>query len=263
MRVSANGLSLAYDDRGAGIPVLFIHGYPLNRQIWQPQLAGLADVARVLALDLPGHGESQAAPGPYGMDRLADACNAFLDGVGLSEPVVVCGLSMGGYVAMAFYRQYGPRAAGLILAATRAGADTEEGRSGRDKSVQLVREKGPQAIAGQMLPKMLSPNAYREKPGLVEQVRRIMEGISPEAIEADLVGMRDRPDSYQTLAEASVPLLIIHGADDQIMPVDVAKEMQAANRGAALEIIPEAGHLLNLEQPERFNAAVRSFLEQR
>lgn len=261
MHINVNGLDLAYDDRGEGLPVLFIHGYPLNRRMWAPQVEGLAGAARALALDLRGHGESQVVPGPYWMDLLADDCAAFLDALEINRPVVVCGLSMGGYVAMAFYRQHAPRVAGLILAATRSGADTPEGRENRDKAIALAREKGPQAIAASMLPKMMAPQTYQEKSDLVASVRQMMAGLPVEAIEGDLVGMRERPDSAQTLAEVAVPVLILHGADDQIIPAKAARQEQESLHTAQIEIIPGAGHLLNLEQPERFNDAVRRFVQ--
>jgi pimeloyl-ACP methyl ester carboxylesterase len=265
MHIDVNGLRLAYDDSGGGGPqdaptLLFIHGYPLNRRIWQPQLEGLSGAARVLALDLRGHGESQIVPGPYWMDTLAGDCAAFLDALGISRPVVVCGLSMGGYVAMAFYRQYELRIAGLILSATRAGADTEQARANRDKAAHLAREEGPLAVAESMLPKMLAPKTYDRKPELVESVRKIMESTPVEAIEGDLIGMRERPDSMETLKEVLAPTLILHGADDQIIPVKEAEAMHRAVSHSDLELIPNAGHLLNLEQPEMFNHAVRFFL---
>ena len=261
MQIEVNNLQFGYDDRGEGTPVLFVHGYPLNRNMWQPQVEGLSGMARALALDLRGHGESQVTAGPYWMDLLAKDCAAFLDALGVTRPVVVCGLSMGGYVAMAFYRQFEPRLAGLILAATRAGADSEEGRAGRDKAAQLAREKGPAAIAESMLPRLMSPKTYEAKPELVSSARKIMEGLPVEAIVGDLEGMKERPDSAQTLAEISLPTLILHGADDQLMPPSEAQAMHRMIPGSQIEILPEAGHLLNLEQPERFNQAVGEFFK--
>ena len=261
MQVQVNNLQFGYDDRGEGTPVLFVHGYPLNRKMWQPQVEGLSGTARALALDLRGHGESQVTGGPYWMDVLANDCAGFLNALGITRPVVLCGLSMGGYVAMAFYRKHGDRLAGLILAATRAGADSAEGRAGRDKAAQLAREKGPAAIAESMLPKMMSPKTYDRKPELASEVRKIMESLPVEAIVGDLEGMKARPDSAQTLAEITLPTLILHGADDQLMPPSEAQAMHKMIYGSQIEILPEAGHLLNLEQPELFNRAVGDFLK--
>ena len=128
MQLLVNDFIMSYTDAGVGIPLLFIHGFPLNRHLWNPQVAGLADVARVLAPDLRGHGGSQPIPGAYTMDIFADVLNSFLDELGITQPVVVCGLSMGGYTAFAFYRKYSQRMAGLILTATRAAGDSPQKR---------------------------------------------------------------------------------------------------------------------------------------
>jgi pimeloyl-ACP methyl ester carboxylesterase len=252
---------MAFEDNGNGIPLLLIHGYPLNRILWAPQLHGLADVARVLAPDLRGHGDSQVMPGVYWMELLAGDLNAFLDALEITDPVVICGLSMGGYIALAFHRKYASRMAGLILTATRAGADSPEGKAGRDQAAQTAQEKGLSAIADAMLPKMLSPKTYEQRPELVNRVRTIMEDNSLEAILGDLEGMKERPDSTPALQEIHLPTLILHGADDQIIPVKEAEAMRDAIPNARLQLIPDAGHLLNLEQPDLFNQAVRSFLQ--
>ena len=262
MRVMIDNFVMAYaDSGGADQPVLFVHGYPLNRQMWLPQVQALADVARVLAPDLRGHGESQATLGTYSMDLLADDLALFLDALGIGQPVVLCGLSMGGYVAMAFYRRYAARLAGLILTATRSAADSPEARQNRDRAALQARQGGVTAITEAMLPKLLSPHSSENKPELVEYVRAMMMATSMEAILGDLEGLKSRPDSTQMLAELRLPTLIIHGADDQIIPVEEARTMHNAIPDSRLEILPEAGHLPNLEQPERFNGVVRQFLQ--
>ena len=214
----------------------------------------------LLAIDLRGHGDSQATPGPYPMSLLADDCATFLDALGIQRPVVICGLSMGGYIAFAFYRQYASRVAGLVLAATRPGPDTPEGQANRDKSAALARQQGVSAIAEAMLPKLLSPGTYQDQPELVKQVRAIMETISLEGITGDLMGMKERPDSTPALSGIKVPTLVLHGADDQIIPLQEAERMRNAIPNARLQVLPEAGHLLNLEQPELFNQAIQGFI---
>lgn len=260
MHIEVKNLSIAYDEKGSGIPLLLIHGYPLNRQMWAPQINGLADTSRVLAPDLRGHGESEVVPGPYHMDLLASDLNAFLDAIGVTQPVVVCGLSMGGYVALAFWRKYADRMSGLILTATRPGADTVEGKAARDKAAAQAQEQGIGAIADAMLPKMLSPKTYEQRPNLVEQVRTIIESNSLESVVGDLQGMKERPDSTPNLKEIQLPTLILHGADDQIIPVKEAEAMRDAIPNAQLQVLTSAGHLLNLEKPEQFNQAVRNYL---
>ena len=262
MRVQVGGINLTYEDRGAGLPLLFIHGYPLSRRIWEPQLEGLADEARLIAPDLRGHGDSDAMTGPYSMDLLADDCHDLLEALGVTAPVVLCGLSMGGYVTFAFYRKYPERVAGLILAATRSGEDSPQGKTNRDKAADLVRKGGASAIAESMLPKMLSPKSYVERPELVHNVWEIMQGTSLDGILGDLMGMKSRPDSTPGLRNIEKLTLILHGSDDQLIPPSEAMAMRGAIPGARLRLLQDAGHLLNMEQPQLFNKAIREFIRE-
>jgi len=259
MQVTVNGFSMAYSDAGQGTPLLLIHGFPLNRQLWQPQLDGLSDVARVIAPDLRGHGDSQAVPGPYSMDLFADDLNALLDALGIQEKIVLCGLSMGGYVVFAFCRKYAHRLRGLILTATRAAADAPAGRAGRDQMMAMAHEKGVAAISDSMLPKLLAPQTYPARPNQVEQVRSITLDVSLEGVLGDLAALKERPDSTPTLAQIDVPALLLHGADDQIIPLKEAQAMQAGIRGARLAVVDGAGHLPGLENTGIFNEAIKAF----
>jgi len=256
-----NNYEMAYEDQGSGLPILFIHGYPLNRRLWQPQVEGLSGSARILAPDLRGHGDSETVKGPYSMDTLAGDCIALLDALEIHKPVIVCGLSMGGYIALALYRNYPERMRGLILAATRASADTPEGKANRDAAATQAKENGVDAVVDSMLPKMMSPKTYQQKPDLVQRVKQIMASTSLDGVLGDLMGMKERPDSRPTLGRISIPTLVIHGADDQIISAEETKQMQAQIQGAFLETVPAAGHLLNLEQPQIFNQAVRRFIQ--
>lgn len=263
MHITVRNLSMEYLAQGKGQPVLLIHGYPLNSALWQPQLEGLADIVHMIAPDLRGHGRSDPSPPPYSMEMLADDCCALLDALGIQQPVIVGGLSMGGYVTFAFYRKYPERVAGLILAATRAGVDSPEGRANRLAAIERARDpaQGPPAVIEAMLPKMLAPQAYRNRPDLVEQVRAIMRSTSVEGIVGDQMGMLERADSTPLLAQIDKPVLIVHGADDRLIPVAEAQAMHAAIKTSRLQIIADAGHLVNLEQPAQFNAAVRAFID--
>lgn len=267
MQKRIKNFTMYYEDTGGdGIPILFIHGYPLSSRLWGPQIEALAGAARVIAPDLRGHGRSEPVAGPYWMDLLAEDCAELLDAIGVDEPVVLCGLSMGGYVSFAFYRQYGVRVRGLVLAATRAGEDSEAGKQARDQAAQKAREQGVAKVVEDMLPKMMAPSTYEERPELVEQVRRIMLETSVAGATGDLQGMKARIDSTNTLRQIDLPTLILHGEDDQLIPASEAQAMAAAinensAENAILELIPKAGHLLNLEQPERFNEAVLRYLK--
>lgn len=252
---------ISYQDSAGGVPVLLIHGFPLSSVLWEPQIEDLADVSRIVAPDLRGHGNSSATPPPYTMEQLAIDCVNLLDDIGINRPFVVAGLSMGGYIAFEVFRQYPGMVAGLILAGTRAGADSEAGKKGRDAAATLVREQGVSALVEQMLPKLMAPAVYQDNPELVEFVREMMLETSVDGALGGLMAMRGRSDSSPTLPEIDIPTLIIHGADDQLIPTTEAKAMHQAIPDSRLVIIPEAGHLVNLEQPEAFNAAVRTFLE--
>jgi 3-oxoadipate enol-lactonase len=260
MKLNVNNYEMAYTDSGDGTPLIFIHCYPLSREMWDYQMKGLSAMARVIAPDLRGHGESQAVPGPYSMDVFADDIAALLDTLDIQRKAVICGLSMGGYAAFAFYRKYSSRVGALILAATRAADDTPEARAGREQAIETVKAEGIAGIVDGMLPKLLSPERNQNHPDLVKKVRSIMMSISIEGMIGDLEGMIARLDSRPTLKEIEVPTLVLHGLEDQIIPAKTAKETQAAIQHSRLQIIPHAGHLLNMEQPAEFNAAIRGFL---
>ncbi|HLE51567.1 MAG TPA: alpha/beta fold hydrolase [Anaerolineales bacterium] len=261
MKITLPEFTIAYEDQGSGLPILFIHGFPLNRRMWAPQIEQLSGAGRVLAPDLRGHGETLPTPAPYSMDMLADDCAAFLEATGVTQPVVVCGLSMGGYITLAFYRRHRPLVAGLVLAATRAGADTPEGRANRDKAAGQVRELGIRAVVDSMLPKMMAPITYASNPELVARVEEIMADTSQEGMVAALLGMKERPDSTPMLEQIDAPTLIVHGLDDQLIPVKEAEVMHAAIKNSQLHLLQDAGHLLNLEQPALFNQVMGDFLE--
>jgi 3-oxoadipate enol-lactonase len=251
---------LAYERTGSGIPLLFIHGYPLSRKIWNPQIDDLSDTASIISVDMRGHGESYPFEGTYRMDLLAEDCHRLLFDLQVKSPVVVCGLSMGGYMTMAFFRKYPELFKGMILTSTRSGADSSEAKANRDAGVKNVREHGVAFIVDNMLPKLVSPATYTSNKPLVNTIDDIMLETSVNGIVGALQGMRDRPDSTSLLSQVKCPALIIHGAYDQLIPVTEAKSMHQHLSRARLVVIPEAGHLPNMEKPELFNQAVREFL---
>lgn len=262
MTEQAEDFGMAYLDSCDRLSLLLIHGFPLSSAMWELQIEDLGDMVRVVAPDLRGHGRSGAAPPPYDMTMLADDCADLLDYLAIPGPVIVGGLSMGGYIAFEFYRRYPDRVAGLILAATRAGADTPEGKAGRDKMAETTRTDGVEAVVATMLPKLFAPDTYDEQSDVVEFAQEIMETTSVEGAVGALMAMKGRPDSTPTLATIDVPTLIIHGADDQLIPLAEAQAMHKAIADSQLVVISHAGHLPNLEQPDEFSDAVADFLQQ-
>jgi YbgC/YbaW family acyl-CoA thioester hydrolase len=257
-RLTVNGVNLAVDARGDGPAVLFIHGYPLDHTIWSPQLEAL-DGWRRIAPDLRGMGQSDAPDLGYSMATYASDLAALLDTLGV-ERAVLCGLSMGGYVAFEFLRRWRERVSGLVLIATRAGPDTAEGKRARDAAAAQAREGGAGVIAEAMLPKMLARGA----PGaLVARVRALMGATPVPGIVGALGAMRDRPESMSLLPTlAGLPALVIAGGSDQLMPVSEMSAMAAAIPGARLVVAPGAGHLPTLETPSVVTDALRTFMAQ-
>ncbi len=262
MQTQINNFSMAYSDQGSGLPIVLIHGYPLNRHIFDPQSEVLSQHARIITPDLRGHGESQSVAGPYSMDLLAQDVAALLDQLHISEPVILGGLSMGGYVTFAFNRLYPGRVKGLILTATRAAADTPQAREARQQAVETARRQGIAAIVQSMLPKLMSPHSLEMRPELVESVQAIMNTTSLEGVLGDLAAMAARPDSTPTLPTIRVPTLVLHGAQDSLIPSAEAQAMQQAIPNAQLEVIEDAGHLPTLETPVVYNQAVLQFMKQ-
>ena len=252
------GIDIAYDDVGAGLPVVFLHGFPHNRTLWAPQLGGLMARARCVAPDLRGFGESEIA-GPYSIDRYADDVIAMLDALGI-ERAVIAGLSMGGYVAFAIWRRHRARVRALILADTRPGADSEETKAKRREMILLARAKGTGAIADSQIGSMVGRTTRDRHPDIADAVHRMLTMAPVEGVVGALEAMIARPDSTPTLATIDVPTLIIVGEEDVLTPPAEARAMHAAIAGSRLEILDGAGHVSNVERPAAFNHVTSEFL---
>lgn len=259
--ISPAPIPIRYDAAGSGQPVVLVHAFPLDRSMWRPQVAALADRYRVIAPDVFGFGESGLPAGGWTVDSMAAAVVKLLDNLGVSGPVVLGGLSMGGYVAMAFARRFPDRLRGLILANTRAEADSAEGKASREKAIALARERGTAAVFEQMLPKMLSERSRTERRALVEKVERTAAAQSVDAVAAALAAMRDRPDATAGLGTVTVPTLVIAGELDTITTPDASRTIAGLVPGARMETIPSAAHLSNMEAPDEFTRHVRVFLD--
>lgn len=258
MQAKINDITLAYGDSGSGQPIVFLHAFPLNRTMWAEQEAALPSHYRVITIDLRGHGESDAPLWHYSLDQAADDVRALLNHLSITQALFV-GLSMGGYILLAFYRRYADRVKGMVLADTRAQADTPEGKVGRFQMAQIAYKQGPSAIADIMIPKLLSPVTIQTRPEIAQQVRTMIEGNQISGIAGDLMAMAERPDSVPLLKQIACPTQIIVGELDQATPPADAKLMADQISNARLAIIPNAAHLANLEQPEEFTKIVAEF----
>ena len=255
MELDWRGYPVLIREFGQGPPVVLVHGYPLDGAMWSGAARGLSDAFRVFKLDLPGHGENPAPAGNTLEDQ-ADYLEAVLGRIG--GRAGLAGFSMGGYAALALMRRQPSAVGALALVDTRARADDEAGKAGRDAAIAAVRAGGAAAIVESMIEKLLSP-AAREGRDFVERVRRIILRQKPETIEADLAAMRDRPDSTELLGRLDVPTLVITGESDVITPPAEGRSMAEAIPGARYLQIPAAGHLTPMERPGSVAAALVEF----
>ncbi len=250
---------LTWDDEGRGSPVVLLHAFPLNRKMWRPQVEALAGRYRLITLDFRGHGGSGTASEDSTMERLAEDVRGLLDCLKL-ERVVLGGLSMGGYVAFTFLRRWPERVTALILADTRASADTEEGRKARYETAALAEREGSAVIAERMLPKLLATATPERKPEIVSVVREMILEATPAGIASALRGMAARAPAFDLLPQIKIPTLILVGEHDVLTPPADSEAMAKEIPGSTLVKIPDAGHLSNLEQPAVFNSALSKFL---
>lgn len=248
-----------YADTGTGTPLVLIHGFPHDHTLWKPQLEGLGDGIRVIAPDLRGFGDSTEVPERMTMDEYAADVKRILDSLGIRQ-AVIGGLSMGGYVALAFMARYPEAVRGLLLCNTRAGSDDDKARTGRYDSIKKVEAEGVGALAEAMLPKMIAANTATAHPDRRKAVREMMARQRPKSVTAALRGLAARPDRVPILPAIKVPTLIITGSKDELIPVKESEAMAAAIPGSRLVVIPDVAHLSNVEDPEAFNKEVKEFV---
>lgn len=241
------------------IPLLLIHGFPHDRTLWQHQVDDLKDIARPIAPDLRGFGDSGSPENTMTMTGHADDLKGFLDGMRVRR-AVVCGLSMGGYVALAFLNKYPDSVEGLVLCNTRAGADAPEARKKRQALAKRVLAEGMDIVAEELFAPMMAGSSKQAHPERAAEVLRMMQRQRPAGVAASAQGMAMRPDRSPMLPHVHVPTLIITGEKDELIPVQESEAMRDAIPGSELVVIPGVGHLTNVEAPDIFNSALRRFL---
>jgi 3-oxoadipate enol-lactonase len=255
-----DSVEIGYDDVGTstGVPVLFVHAFPLNRTMWAPQVSAMVERCRCIAADLRGFGDSARQP-PYSMEQYADDLAGLLDQLHV-EKVVLVGCSMGGYVCFEFWRRHRERVRALVLADTRATADTAEATERRRQQIALVRADGSTAIANAQIASMVGKTAREKQPDTYDAVHRMMAQAPVDGIAGALEAMMKRPDSTPDLPGIDVPVLVVVGDEDAITPVKEASAMQAAIPGSVLQVIAQAGHLSSMERPAAFNHVLTEFV---
>lgn len=260
MRALINGINLAYDDSGTGTPVLLIHGFPLSRRMWHPQRMALTAAGyRVITPDLRGFGESDAPDDSYSMALFADDLAALLDHLGI-ERAIVGGMSMGGYVLLNLLERYPERLKAACFIVTRSGADDETARQRRLDLARDVFKFGPPLIAAVFEKVLFAAGTAQERPKLVAEVYRWMTDNDTRGLVGGLLAMSERKDYTPLLGSFRLPALVIGAEEDQAAPIENARILAAGLPQHKLCIIPEAGHLANLERPKAFNNCLLDFL---
>ncbi|MGD9127258.1 MAG: alpha/beta hydrolase [Planctomycetia bacterium] len=257
-----SGFQLAYLDKGAGPVVLLVHGFPMDHSLWENQVQALKDRYRVIVPDLPGFGQSELLSNKeLSISLMADALVELLEALGITEPVTLAGLSMGGYVVMDFMRCYADRVERLALFDTRPNIDTPEGIQNREQTAQRALSEGIEPIIEGMIPKLFSPVSLERKSELVEQMRQKMLATLPNTIAAASLAMAARADSTELLAQLKIPTLVMVGEHDIPSPPEVMQQMADSIANATFVQVPAAGHLTPLEQPEIVNKSLLQFLK--
>ena len=257
--------TIAYLDSAPGDSsrrvVVLLHAFPIGASLWEPQLRSVPEGWRLITPDLRGFGGSTE------LDTISNASMAdyaqdvvdLMDELGVNR-AVIGGASMGGYAALALLQAAASRIDGLVLANTRAGADSPESRANRRNMLALLDREGPSGVSRDMMPRLLGKTTHETNPEIEAFVRRLIKQQSPIAIRTAIQRMMHRPDSTPLLPSIKVPTLVITGDEDALIPVDESRAMATAVPGATLVIVPRAGHLANLEQPDAFNHALHEFL---
>lgn len=253
------GVSLAVDAQGDGDAILFLNAFPLDRTMWRPLASVLTGWRRIMP-DYRGFGESETPDAGYTIDEYADDAAALLGALRV-ERAVVCGISMGGYVAFDLWRRHPERVRALVLINTRATPDDGDAKAQRDATITRVRRDGPGALAESMTPSLLAPTTMTTMPDVVSQVKATIGRAHTDGVAGALAAMRDRLDATPLLSTITVPTLVIAGHEDQLIPAAAQRAMADAIPGAHFTVLPGAGHLAPLEQPVNTGRLVGEFLE--
>jgi len=261
MKTEINGADVYYTDIGdkSATPIVLIHGFPFNSDMWRPQIDLLKTTFRVIAYDVRGHGRSEVGDGQYTLEMFVDDLIGLLDYLQL-EKVVLCGLSMGGYIALRAVERNPERCRALILCDTASKADSNEAKLRRAASIKTVKSTGVKPYAEEFPKAVLSPHTFLKSTGVVETVRSMIQLNSPIGICGALLALAARTETTTSLPKISVPTLILVGEQDKTTPPELSEKMHQLIPNSELRIVSNAAHLSNLENSEEFNNHLLNFL---
>jgi 3-oxoadipate enol-lactonase len=259
-QISSDDAEIFYEVLGSGLPVVLLHPFPANHELWKPAAQALVSHYRIILPDLRGHGDSGIGEGPATMEKQAADIARVLDHEEAGRAPFV-GVSIGGYVLFEIWRKYRARVEALVLCNTKAQADTPEARAGRLQAAGDVMERGTEPFFESMLPKLMGKTIRSTRPDLVEGALRMMRKMSPEDVASVQRGMAERKDSVEMLKTINVPTLIVTGDEDILTGVAEAELMRRNIPGSQMKAIAKAGHYSPWEQPDDVGKLVRQFLD--
>ncbi len=260
LSIAVNGFDLSYDDLGEGkIPVIFLHGFPFDKSMWELQVELLKFSYRLISCDIRGFGKSTDEYSPLSIDLFADDLIKFMDKLSI-EKAILCGLSMGGYIALNAEKRFPGRFEALILSDTQCIADTAEGKAKRYKVIEDIEENGAAKFNEGFIKNVFHPDSPTNKKEIVDQLREVVFANSQYIITQGLIVLAERSETCSSLDEIEIPTLIICGREDVVTPLAQSESMNAAIKGSKLQIIENAGHVSNLEQPHEFAKYLSEFL---
>ena len=260
LMLNINNLNLSYDDVGEGnIPIIFLHGFPFDKSMWAKQLDFFATTNRVIAIDIRGFGKSTDESTPLSIDLFSDDLMLFMNQMKISK-AIICGLSMGGFIALNAQARFPDRFEAIILCDTQCIADTIEIKSNRYKTIDEIALNGTLNFNEAFIKKVFCKNSFTNKQEIVTQLRSVVMANPEQIIINGLKALAERSETCSTLSEINIPTLIICGREDEVTPLEQSEFLHTSIKASVLHIIDNAGHVSNIEQPEEFNNEISKFL---
>lgn len=262
IRIEINNLTVSYSDHGPDDApvVIFIHGFPFNKSMWNMQVEALKENYRLIAYDIRGHGNSDPGIGDFFIELFVSDLFRLMDKLRIDRSIL-CGLSMGGYIALNAVLKRPERFDGLILNDTQCIADTPEIKEKRRIAINVIKEKGVEQYADESIKNLFAPESFYKKENTVARVKEMMINTPKQSLCNTLHALAERKETCNQLQEINIPVLIMVGKEDKITPIAAAKQMHEKILDSTLKIIPHAGHVTNLENPTAFNFQLLKFLE--
>ena len=259
-KIPVNGISISYEDSGKGdTPIIFIHGFPFNKSMWQPQFDFLKKTNRVIIYDIRGFGGSTSDDEKFSIDLFADDLIKLMNELKIDQ-AIACGLSMGGYILLSAVERYQARFKAIILSDTQCLADSKEGMEKRYKSIDEIKKNGLNDFAKNFAKGAFSKKAFETKKDLTDKIEQVILSNSSQSITGALDALAQRKETCSALKNIMIPTLIICGDEDELTPLTRSEFLFNSISGATMHTIKEAGHLSNLEQPEVFNQHIYNFI---